>query len=171
MAGFLMRPGGVVVEIWNHGFEEGAAAFLNAAHQVWRARVRGGGGATATPTPLWLGLPVQLSCAPHPTPSRPARRQDPELGTSWWTVRVADPALSQPGPYEAAGQQPAEHWARDRSARVPWDALRLVLEAAVTEAALGGTDAYRAAAASRSQVWTLLPGRLLRRPGGAEQPY
>lgn len=97
--------------------------------------------------------------------------QDPNLTTSWWVVQVGDPALSQPGPYEAMQHKAKLHWARDRNVRLPWDALRAVLEAAVTEAPRGGTEAYRAAAEARSQVWTLLPGRRLRRAGGAEEPY
>lgn len=91
--------------------------------------------------------------------------QDPELTTSWWSLRIADPALSQPGPYEAAGQEPRSHWARDRSVRLPWHALQAVLEAAVAEAPAGDTDIYRRVAAAQSQVFTLLPGGVLRRNG------
>lgn len=125
---------------------------------------------SATQPRFWPPALVRYNIARSPVLTFPACPQDPDLVTSWWTLQVSDPALSQPGPYEAAKQEPVQFWARDRNARVPWDALRLVLEAAVAEAPLGGTDAYRAAAAAGNHSWTVLPGRRLVRAGGAEQP-
>ncbi|PSC75686.1 LRR repeats and ubiquitin-like domain-containing protein isoform A [Micractinium conductrix] len=57
--------------------------------------------------------------------------QDASSQLLWWSAVVCDPSLSEPGPKEVAGQEPARYWPRDRSVRVPWPVVRAVLEEAV----------------------------------------
>lgn len=71
----------------------------------------------------------------HP-PSAP---QDPSSQLLWWLAVVCDPAISQPGQAEVAGTGKPPWWPRDRSSRVPWQAL----EAILAELAAVGGDRQR----------------------------
>lgn len=53
--------------------------------------------------------------------------QDKTSQLLWWLALVCDPGAWEPGPREAAGQPPQLWWPRDRSARVDWKALEVLL--------------------------------------------
>ena len=69
-------------------------------------------------------LPQSPPCLPPPAP----RAQDPSSSLLWWRAAICDPTLSTPGPWEVAKQWGANTWARDRSARLPWAALKALLQ-------------------------------------------
>ncbi|KAL4436680.1 hypothetical protein ABPG75_003819 [Micractinium tetrahymenae] len=63
-------------------------------------------------------------------------------GTSqllWWVLVTCDPALSTPGPEEAAGTGSSKWWPRDRNVRLPWPAL----EGALAQALAAGGSRQR----------------------------
>ncbi|KAL4435209.1 hypothetical protein ABPG77_001891 [Micractinium sp. CCAP 211/92] len=57
----------------------------------------------------------------------------------WWVLITCDPALSTPGPEEAAGIGSKKWWPRDRNVRLPWPAL----EAALAQALAAGGSRQR----------------------------
>lgn len=76
--------------------------------------------------------PCPCPASTHGPPPQPPRHlQDASSQLLWWSAVVCDPSLSEPGPKEVAGQEPARYWPRDRSVRVPWPVVRAVLEEAV----------------------------------------
>jgi hypothetical protein len=53
--------------------------------------------------------------------------QDPTSQLLWWVLNICDPSLSSPGPEEQQKIGSKKWWPRDRSARLPWAALEVLL--------------------------------------------
>ncbi len=84
-------------------------------------------------------LPTHPSRLAFLLPALYAAAQDVTSQLLWWVLLTCDPALSTPGPEEAAGIGSKKWWPRDRNVRLPWPAL----EASLAQALAAGGSRQR----------------------------